>query len=443
MKNTNDDLTEGAISSHLIRLAIPASMGMVFNTLYNLTDLWFAGMISASALAGMSIAGIVFFLLIGIGAGIQSGTAAMVASDVGRKELKDVHAWVRNAVGIAVFTSVLAFAFGWYAGDVLITFLGAEPDSAPLAREYLSVTLFGTVFFLLNSVAAGALMALGDTKSNRNALGAGFLANFALNPLLIFVFDFGVAGLALATVIIKAASAAYLFWILWRRLEQPLFPAIDLTRWVKLLAQIIPSSFSMMTIILGSFITIYFIGRFGDDQVAGYNVGLRLEQVLLLPALGMNAAVMAVAGQNFGAGNHARVLETYQKALSIAFVMAVVFFPVMVFGSTFMVGFFTADTAIVATGSTYLKIDAIAYFAYAVLFLSVAVLQARKQPIFPMLLGVARQLVVPASINYALIIWFDMPMISVFITIVGVVIVAAAISHWWTMQQLRADIPQT
>jgi Na+-driven multidrug efflux pump len=249
--------------------------------------------------------------------------------------------------------------------------------------------------------------------------------------------------LALATVIIKAASAAYLFWILWRRLEQPLFPAIDLTRWVKLLAQIIPSSFSMMTIILGSFITIYFIGRFGDDQVAGYNVGLRLEQVLLLPALGMNAAVMAVAGQNFGAGNHTRVLETYQKALSIAFVMAVVFFPVMVFGSTFMVGFFTADAAIIATGSTYLKIDAIAYFAYAVLFLSVAVLQARKQPIFPMLLGVARQLVVPASINYALIIWFDMPMISVFITIVGVVIVAAVISHWWTMRQLRADIPQT
>ena len=443
MKSTNDDLTEGAILSHLVRLAIPASMGMIFNTLYNLTDLWFAGMLSGSALAGMSIAGSVFFLLIGIGAGIQSGTAAMVASDVGRKEMTDVQHWISNSVGISILTSVAAIGFGWWAGDALILFLGAEADSAPLARDYLSVTLFGTIFFLLTSVAAGALMALGDTKSNRNALAAGFFANFALNPLLIFVFDLGVTGLALATVIIKAASAAYLFWVLYTRLDQSLYPAFDLGRWSKLLAQIVPASFSMMTIILGSFITIYFIGRFGDDQVAGYSVGLRLEQVLLLPALGMNAAVMAIAGQNFGAGNHERVMETYRKSLLIAFIMAVVVFPVMMFGSPYLVGFFSDDAAIVATGSTYLKIDAVAYFAYAVLFLSVAVLQARKQPVFPMVLGIARQLVVPASINYALIIWFGMPMISVFVTIVGTVIIAALISHWWTMRQLTVDSPQT
>ena len=442
-KNSGDDLTEGSIVTHLIRLAIPASMGMIFNTLYNLTDLWFAGMLSSAALAGMSIAGSVFFLLIGIGAGIQSGTAAMVASDVGRKEMTHVHSWVGNAVGIAVLVSIAAIIFGWFAGDRLIRFLGAEADSAPLAQEYLQVTLLGTVFFLLASVAAGALMALGDTKSNRNALGAGFVVNFALNPLLIFVLDLGVAGLALATVIIKAATAAYLFWVLASRLKRRLLPAFDFARWGQLLAQIVPASFSMMTIILGSFITIYFIGRFGDDQVAGYSVGLRLEQVLLLPALGMNAAVMAIAGQNFGAGNYQRVLETYRQSLIIAGVMAVVFFPVMVFGSPAMVRFFSDDPAIVATGSTYLRIDAIAYFAYAVLFLSVAVLQARKQPVFPMFLGIARQLVFPACINYALIIWFDMPMISIFITIVGVVIIAAAVSHWWTMRALRRDIPQT
>jgi Na+-driven multidrug efflux pump len=198
----------------------------------------------------------------------------------------------------------------------------------------------------------------------------------------------------------------------------------------------------MLTIILGSFITIYFIGRFGDNHVAGYSVGLRLEQVLLLPALGMNAAVMAVAGQNFGAGKHDRVAETYRKALLIGLGMAACFIPVMVFGSPAMVRFFSEDAEIVATGSTYLRIDAIAYFGYVVLFLSVAVLQARKQPIFPMVLGIARQLVVPAAINYALIIWFDMPMISVFVTIVGVVVVAAGVSHWWTMRQLKADSPQ-
>ena len=443
MQNSEDDLTRGSIIRHLVRLTIPASMGMVFNTLYNLTDLWFAGLLSDAALKGMSIAGSVFFLLIGIGAGMQTGTAAMVASDVGRKRIGDVQAWLNNAVSIAGVVSMVALGIGWSIGGNLIRFLGAEADTTPQAESYLTVTLLGTVFFLLASVAAGALMALGDTKSNRNALGVGLLANFALNPLLIFVFDLGVAGLALGTVIIKAGSAAYLFWVLKKRLGEYVYPAWQPSRWRALLAQILPASFNMMTIILGSFITIYFIGRFGDSHVAGYSVGLRLEQVLLLPALGMNAAVMAVVGQNFGAGNHARVAETYRKALLIGTGMAAAFIPVMVFASPALVGIFSDNKDILSTGSTYLKIDAIAYFGYVVLFLSLAVLQARKQPLFPMFLGIARQFVVPASINYALIIWFDMPMISVFVTIVCVVAVAAAVSHWWTMKQITADIPQT
>jgi len=443
MQSPNDDLTQGSIFRHLVRLSIPASMGMVFNTLYNLTDLWFAGLLSDAALTGMTIAGSVFFLLIGVGAGIQTGTAAMVASDVGRKRMGDVQSWLNNAVGIAIVVSVIALGIGWLVGGDLILFLGAEADSAPQALSYLTVTLLGTVFFLLASVAAGALMALGDTKSNRNALGVGLLANFALNPLLIFVLDLGVAGLAMGTVIIKAGSAAYLFWVLKNRLGERAKPDFQPARWKALLTQILPASFNMMTIILGSFITIYFIGRFGDAHVAGYSVGLRLEQVLLLPALGMNAAIMAVAGQNFGAGHHQRVAETYRKALLIGLGMAAVCIPVMVFGSPALVRIFSDDPDILATGSTYLKIDAIAYFGYVILFLSVAVLQARKQPLFPMILGIARQFVVPASINYALIIWLDMPMISVFFTIVCVVAVAAAVSHWWTLRQITADIPQT
>jgi len=442
MRNLEDDLTQGPIFRHLIRLAIPASMGMVFNTLYNLTDIWFAGLLSDTALTGMSIAGNIFFLLIGIGAGIQTGTSAMIASDTGRGQMDEIPAWVNNAVGIAIVASILTLIVGSMIGDDLIRFLGAQEASAPKAEAYLGIILIGTVFFLLASVAAGALLALGDTKSNRNALGVGLLANFLVNPLLIFVFDLGVAGLAFGTVIIKAMSALYLFWVLKNRLGIGAQWGFEPNRWRLLLWQILPASLNMLTIILGGFITVYFIGRFGDAHVAGYSVGLRLEQVLLLPALGMNAAVMAVAGQNFGAGNHARVAETYRSALLIGLGMAGIFIPVMIFASPALVGIFSGDADILSTGSTYLKIDAIAYFGYVVLFLSVAVLQACKQPIFPMILGIARQFIVPASINYALIVWLEMPMVSVFITIVCVVIIAATVSHWWTMRQITAGTLQ-
>ena len=194
---------------------------------------------------------------------------------------------------------------------------------------------------------------------------------------------------------------------------------------------------NMLTIILGSFITVALIGRFGSEHVAGYAVGLRLEQVLLLPALGLNSAVMAIAGQNFGAGHAGRVAETYQKGLLIGLAMAAVSIPVMVFLSPSMVGLFTSSEAIRDTGAAYLKIDAIAFYAYVVLFLSVALLQAVKQPLFPMILGIARQLVVPATINYLLIVVWGYPLLSVFYTIVSVVVVSALVAHWYTRRQLH------
>lgn len=438
MNASTDDLTKGSIYRHLIRLSIPASMGMVFNTLYNLTDLWFAGMLSDAALAGMSVAGSVFFLLVGMGAGLQTGTAAMIASDIGAGRRNEAQAWLDTGFGVAIVVSALSLGIGWWIADEVIAFLGATPETAPLAKEYLTVTLIGNIAFVLGFVASGALMAMGDTKSNRNALAVGFFANFALNPALTFGLGLGVTGLALATVIIKICAAVYLFSVLKRRLGAWAMPRFDVARWGPFLRQTVPASLNMMTIILGGFITIAFVGQFGVEQVAGYTVGLRLEQVLLLPALGLNAAVMALAGQNFGAGQPARVRESYLKGLTVGLGMAAVCIPVMVFLSPALMSIFSGDETIIGTGATYLRIDALAFYGYVVLFQSMAVLQAMKRPMFPMALGLARQLVLPACINYVLIVWLGYPLMAVFVTVVGVVIAAACIGHWYTMRILNA-----
>ena len=431
-------LTQGSIIGHIVRLSVPASMGMVFNTLYNLTDFWFAGLLSDPALAGMSIAGTVFFLLLAIGIGIQTGTSAIVAPEVGRERMDDVVEWVDQSFGVSLLFSLITMMGGWLVADKLVIFLGAEAHVAPFANEYLSVTLFGSAAFVLSFAAAGALMALGDTASNRNALMVGFFANFGLNPLLTFTLGLGVTGLALATVLIKAATAFYLFWVLAKRLGRWSRPRLTWSRWLPLLQQVLPASLNMLTIIVGGFVSVALVGRFGSEHIAGYAVGLRLEQVLLLPALGLNSAVMAIAGQNFGAGNASRVVETYNKGLWIGLAMAAISIPIMVFLSPMMVGFFTQSDTIRNTGAAYLKIDAFAFYGYVVIFLSVALLQSLKQPLFPMLLGIARQLVIPSIINYLLIVVWGYPMMSIFYTIVSVVIVSAVVANWYTRRQLRA-----
>jgi Na+-driven multidrug efflux pump len=192
----------------------------------------------------------------------------------------------------------------------------------------------------------------------------------------------------------------------------------------------------MLTIVLGGFITVALIGQFGSNHVAGYTIGLRLEQLLLVPALGLNSAVMAILGQNMGAGKSARVAEAYQKSLLLGLVMALVCIPIMYFLSPLMVGIFTDSQSIKLTGVTYLRIDTLAFYAYVVLFQSVAILQAMQKPMFPMYLGIARQLVIPTAINYVLIILWDYPMVSMFYTIVGVVMISALVAYFYTKREI-------
>jgi len=438
MASQDNTLTEGSVLKHLIRLSIPASMGMIFNTLYNLSDFWFAGKLSDEALAGVSIAGSVFFLILAIGIGIQTGASAVIAPEVGSGNSGGVADRTDQVLGLSLVLSIIVTLVGLLCAKPLVLFLGAEENIAPLSMEYVSVTIVGAFTFVLTFAAAGVLIALGDTKSNRNVLALGFIINLALNPLLTFTLGLGITGLALATVLIKLASAAYLFWVLSKRLGRWAKPKVDIKHYIELLRQVLPASFNMLTIILGGFITVSLVGRFGSEHVAGYAVGLRLEQVLLLPALGLNTAVMAIAGQNFGAGLASRVQDTYRKGLLVGLAMAAVSIPVMLFLSPAMMDFFTDDESIRNTGAAYLRVDAIAFYAYVVLFLSTASLQAIKQPMFPMYLGIARQLVVPVTINYILIVLFDYPMMSIFYTIISVVVISAVFAHWYTKRQLGA-----
>ncbi|MFK7892741.1 MAG: MATE family efflux transporter, partial [Granulosicoccus sp.] len=220
-------------------------MGMVYNTLYNLTDFWFAGLLSDDALAGVSVAGSVFFVLLAVGMGIQTGASAVVAADVGAGNDDSVGAWANHIFGLALVLSAVVTATGLLVAEPLVIFLGAEQHIAPLSLEYLFITLTGAFTFILSFAAAGVLMALGNTKANRNALAAGFVVNIGLNPLLTFVLDLGVTGLALATVLIKALSAAYLYYVLFSEFQIRCRPSFSLKPWLTLLRQVIPASINM------------------------------------------------------------------------------------------------------------------------------------------------------------------------------------------------------
>jgi putative MATE family efflux protein len=244
----------------------------------------------------------------------------------------------------------------------------------------------------------GTLNAQGDTKSYRNVLIFSFFLNIFLNPLFIWGYGvipaFGIAGLAIATVISQLIGTIYLAYKVNNcKIREylkivcfiPKFEYLNpLTR------QSVPVMFSMLFIGVGIFNILYFIGQFGDLATAGYGAALRVEQVFLLPVIGLNTAVLSIGGQNFGAKAYDRIRELYTKALFFGSSFMAVAGIILFFGAEFFVSLFTDNQEAVKHGAIYLKVAALIGPIYPVFFITTAVFQAVKKPLYSLYLSILR-----------------------------------------------------
>jgi Na+-driven multidrug efflux pump len=148
--------------------------------------------------------------------------------------------------------------------------------------------------------------------------------------------------------------------------------------------------FSMLFIGVGIFNILYFIGQFGDLATAGYGAALRVEQVFLLPVIGLNTAVLSIGGQNFGAKAYNRIRELYTKALFFGSSFMAVAGIILFFGAEFFVSLFTDNQEAIKHGAIYLKVAALIGPIYPAFFITTAVFQAVKKPLYSLYLSIMR-----------------------------------------------------
>jgi Na+-driven multidrug efflux pump len=204
-----------------------------------------------------------------------------------------------------------------------------------------------------------------------------------------------------------------------------------------LLRQGIPASLNSATIALGVFVINYFVLLYGGDTtIAAYGVSLRIEQLILLPTIGLNIAVLAIVGQNFGAGNLDRILEVRKLTTKYGvIIMALGMVVVLLFASP-LIRIFDSTPAVVDAGVTYLRIATLVFIAYIPLNISVSVLQGIKKPNFAIYIGIFRQLL-PFAIFYTLGTIFGLGVLGVWYGIVFINWLAVLISLWYTNRELK------
>lgn len=396
---------------HLVwRIALPMSVGMFFNTMFNVVDTLCAGWLGTESLAALSLSFPLYFVVFATGSGISQGTTALLANALGAGDKAEARRIFAQSLLFAVTAGVLLSLVGWLVAPVLFQQLGAEGGYLHTVLAYMNVILNGGVFFLLPMILNSALSAQGTTWVYRNFLMTGFAANIVLNPMLMWGWGglpaMGVAGIALATVLVQMGGAVFL-WLHARRTDF----GSDLTRHDfrpdlrtlrRIAGQAVPAALNMLTIALGVFVITWFVKHFGKEAVAAAGIATRIEQIVLMPAIGLNAAVLSIVGQSHGAGLPQRVREAWVTNVKIgAGLMLLGGFLVWLLRGPAM-RLFTQDAIVISHGRDYLLAASATLAAYPILFVTVFAMQGIKRPAYGLWMGLYRQLVAPVVVFHAL-----------------------------------------
>ncbi len=395
-----DDLTTGSMAGHFRTLAIPAALGMLFATLYNVVDVYWAGRLSTDAQAGLAIGFQAFFILMAVGFGLGSALSALVSNAKGSKDVRQTQTYVAQGLAFGVIATVVMMAIGWVLGPYLIRLVsepGAYRDAALGYFRWLIIALPG---FFLAYGGNGILQAHGDSRSMQRALMVAFFVNIGLNPLFMFgvpgIWDgMGFNGIAVATIVSQTGVMVFILSRIFRLdamrdvARSAFRPTWD--SFSQITAQLVPASSAMMVMFISGFVVQFALKEFGGHAVAAYGVALRIEQILLLPVLGMTGALLPIAGQNFGAKDFDRVRAALLFCWKTGFVMTLVATPVLLFASGFAMSIFSDDPEVIRVGSSYLRVDAFLFPVYMMLFSINSLLQALKKPIWTLWISVYRQ----------------------------------------------------
>ena len=397
------DFTTTPLPKLIRQIALPSSIGLIFNTLFNVVDTYYGGLVSTTALAALSLSFPVFFIILSVGMGMGTGTTALISSSLGAGDKIKAEMYAKQAISFSILNAIFFTFAGIYFAPYLLRLLGASEEYLDVSVAYMNIILSGTLFFMLNSTMNATLTSRGDTKTYRNFLIAGFFLNVMMDPLFIYgglgIPAMGVGGIGFSTVIIQIMGTFYLIFRIRRR---KIIERGNLQDWIpqpryfkELFRQGFPASLNMLTVAIGIFVITFFAGKFGKEAVAAYGIATRIEQLVLLPTIGLNVAALTIAAQNFGAGFPARIVESWKLNITYGlFIILIGIIGVAIFSGRLM-KVFSNDPNVIQIGKEYLGVGVLFFFAYVFLNISVSTLQGIRKPMYAILVGAYRQFVLP------------------------------------------------
>lgn len=402
------NLLEDSIPKLVKKIALPASVGTLFQTLYNIVDTFFAGKISAEALSALTKSFPIYFIIIATSIGVTVAGTSLIANSIGEKDKNKILFYFTNTLYYGLIISIVITLIGLFFAKKVFFLMGSSNEVINLGTQYTNTIFTFSVLFILVVSFNSLLHAEGDTKTYRNALILSFFLNIILNPILIFGFLFipalGVKGIAIATIISQSVSLIIVFLKVLQnqRIKEITKEYFKIkSSYIKnIFFQSMPISLAICGYSVAAAIIFTYVGYSGEYAAAGYGAATRIEQVLLLPILGINTAIISIIAQNYGAKNYGRIKESYYTAIKYAFVIMLTSSIIIFFTAGIIPTFFSDNIEVIHYGKKYLKISAFVLPAYPIFFLSNGFFMALKKSENALITNFFRNVLLPITTFY-------------------------------------------
>ena len=390
------NMTEGSIAGHLLAFALPMLLGSLLQQLYNMVDSWVVGrFVSEAALAAVGIGYPVIFMFTSLFMGLSNGTTVTIAQYYGAGKLDRVRDVVDTTytfftVGVLPITAVALLI----ARPVLVLM---RVEASAMGEAYLSLMivsggLIGTIGYNINS---GILQGVGNSRASLLFLAVSAVMNIVLDLLFVLKFHWGVAGVAIATIIAQFCSWLFGVFYINRNYTafaiRPFCLRFDRKLFRKIMGIGLPAGIQFATVSVGMMAIMSQVNAFGTSYAAGYNVGNKLDSMAFLPIQAIASAITAFVGQNVGAKKEDRVHRGVILGILYAVGWCVIIFAVLYPARFLAASFFTDSQGAVNGAALLLQCILPVYPLFAVQFTMCSVMRGAGESVVPMLTVVASQ----------------------------------------------------
>jgi len=343
------------------QLSLPVMAGMMIYTLYSITDWVFVGRLGGDAVAALSFTVPLVFFALGVTFGLGTGATSVIARFLGADDKLQADNAARHAILIGLAVAVLIVAGALLFKYEILTLLGTSGEVRELAVVYFEIIALSFVFGILNVSFRSIMTGEGNTRTPVMIQASGTVLNIILDPILIFWAKMGIAGAAWATFASQLiVFAIFIYYIFVRRgsyldLRFTHF-SFDRKLVFGILSVGIPASAAMLIMSTASMFFNRIISVFGNEAVAGFGIGGRLDAIYFMPTFAIATSQVTLAGMFLGAGRVDLIRQTLMYSILRAEIIAVLVGVVFYIFAPVICPWFTDDQAIVDVAVSYIRI---------------------------------------------------------------------------------------